>query len=93
VNVTVNAACLGTSETSNLKDSIKVYPNPFTDMLNISETENAKSIAVTDLAGRLIKTFEKPESVINLSDLKSGMYLITLYLKDGTQKTVKSIKK
>lgn len=93
VNVTVNAACLGTSETSNLKDSIKVYPNPFTDMLNISETENVKSIAVTDLAGRLIKTFEKPESVINLSDLKSGMYLITLYLKDGTQKTVKSIKK
>jgi len=93
VNVTVNAACLGTSETSSLKDSIKVYPNPFTDMLNISEIENVKSIAVTDLAGRLVKTFEKPESVINLSHLKSGMYMIILYLKDGTQKTIKSIKK
>ena len=93
VNVIVNSSCLGTSETSALKDSIKVYPNPFTEVLNISEVENVKSISITDLAGRLLKTIEKPSSAINLSDLKSGMYLITLYLKDGTQKTVKSIKK
>lgn len=93
VNVTVNAACLGTSETAELKDSIKVYPNPFTDVLNISNAENVKSITVTDLAGRLLKTIEKPGSELNLSDLKSGVYMITLYLKDGTQKTVKSIKK
>lgn len=93
VNVVVNSSCLGTSETSALKDNIKVYPNPFTDVLNISQAENVKSISVTDLAGRLLKTIEKPSSAINLSDLKSGMYLVTFYLKDGTQKTVKSIKK
>lgn len=93
VNVTVNSACLGTSETSDLKESIKIYPNPFNDVLNISDVENVKSISVTDLAGRLVKTIDKPGSALNLSDLKSGMYMITLYLKDGTQKTIKSIKK
>jgi hypothetical protein len=93
VNVTVNSACLGTSETSDLKESIKIYPNPFNDVLNISDVENVKSISVTDLAGRLVRTIEKPGSALNLSDLKSGMYMITLYLKDGTQKTIKSIKK
>lgn len=93
VNVIVNSSCLGTSETSALKDGIKVFPNPFTDVLNISEVDNVKSVSVTDLSGRLVKTIEKPGSELNLADLKSGMYMITLYLKDGTQKTVKSIKK
>lgn len=92
VNVVVNSSCLGTSETS-AKDAIKVYPNPFSDILNVSDIVNVKSISVTDLGGRLIKTIEKPSSAINLSDLQSGLYMITLYLKDGSQKTVKTIKK
>jgi len=87
-----SAGCLGTSETSG-KDGIKVYPNPFTDVINISDVNNVKSISVVDVAGRLVKTFDKPSSTLYLGELNSGMYLVVLNMKDGSKQTIKAIKK
>lgn len=84
---------LSTSDVSGAKNNIKAYPNPFTDVLNISEIKNVKSVAVTDAAGRTIKTIYNPSSVLHLGDLKQGMYFVTIHLKDGSQQTVKAIKK
>jgi len=92
VTVTVNSACLGTSETSG-KEEIKVYPNPFKDVLNISDVNNVKSVSVMDIAGRLVKTFDKPDSTLHLGELNSGMYLVVLNMKDGSKQTIKAIKK
>lgn len=86
-------APLATNELSGTKDEIKVYPNPFTDILNVSDISNVKAVYVTDVAGRLIKTIANPESSVNLNELKQGMYLITLDMKDGSKKTFKAIKK
>lgn len=90
--VTATVNCLGTSET-NAKDLLKVYPNPFTDILNISDIEKVKSISVSDLSGRVLKTILKPSSQINLTELTAGMYLVNLQMKDGSVQTVKVIKK
>lgn len=84
---------LGTSEVSNNRNTIKVYPNPFTDVLNISEVSNVKSISISDVAGRLVKTIENPSSALHLADLKQGLYLVTLQMKDGSKQTIKAIKK
>ncbi|TDX92774.1 putative secreted protein (Por secretion system target) [Chryseobacterium daecheongense] len=92
-NFTVEPAPLATSEVSGTKNNIKAYPNPFTDVLNISEIRNVKSVSVTDAVGRLIKTIDNPGSALHLGDLKQGMYFITLNLKDGSQQTIKAIKK
>ncbi|WHF52938.1 T9SS type A sorting domain-containing protein [Chryseobacterium gotjawalense] len=35
----------------------------------------------------------KPSAELNLSDLKTGMYIVTLNMEDGTVKTFKTIKK
>ncbi|GAA4160056.1 hypothetical protein GCM10022217_23550 [Chryseobacterium ginsenosidimutans] len=83
---------LATSEVSTLKNNIKVYPNPFKDVLNISEIEKVKSVIISDVSGRVVKTIDNPSKEINLSFLNSGLYLVTLRLKDGTQFTVKAIK-
>lgn len=83
---------MGTSDIANKKD-IKVYPNPFADNLNISDVANVKSVNVMDIAGRLIKTIENPGSTLYLGELKSGMYLVLLNMKDGSRQTVKVIKK
>lgn len=93
VVVTVDSACLGTSEVAGKDNSIKVYPNPFTDTLTISDVSKVQSVSVIDLAGRLVKTIENPSSVLQLRDLKEGMYLVVLNMKDGTKQTVKAIKK
>ena len=86
-------ATLATSEVSTVKKDIKVYPNPFNDTVNISEFKDIKTVKVTDVAGRTLKVIENPTKEINLSTLNSGLYLITMYFKDGSQNTVKAIKK
>lgn len=86
------AACLSTSEV-NGKDNIKVYPNPFSELINISQPELVKSIQVSDVSGKLIKMINKPESVIRLQDLLQGMYILQLEMKDGSRQSVKVIKK
>ncbi|OCK49765.1 hypothetical protein BA768_07655 [Chryseobacterium sp. CBo1] len=83
---------LSTSETAS-KKKLSIYPNPFNNVLFISETENVKTVKVNDVAGRTLKVIENPTKEINLSSLNSGLYLITLYFKDGSQNTVKAIKK
>ncbi len=84
---------LGTGEVVSNKNNIKAYPNPFADVLNISDVGNVKSISVVDISGKLVKSFDKAESVLHLGGLNSGMYLVVLNMKDGSKQTIKAIKK
>ncbi|MDW9381813.1 T9SS type A sorting domain-containing protein [Chryseobacterium sp. JV558] len=84
---------LGTLEVADRKEAIEVYPNPFTSVLNISKADKVKSIFILDSSGRLIKNIEKPSSVLQLRDLKQGMYLVVLNMKDGSKQTIKAIKR
>lgn len=88
-----DASLLATSEVTNAKNTLKAYPNPFTDELNISDISKVKSVSVSDVAGRLVKTIVNPTGVLQLGELKSGMYLVTLEMKDGSKQTIKTIKK
>ena len=92
-NFVVESASLSTSEVKNSSKKISIYPNPFTDIINISEFKDIKTVKVADGSGRVLKTIENPSKEINLSSLNSGLYLITMYFKDGSQHTVKTIKK
>jgi hypothetical protein len=92
VTATVDANCLSTSEIDK-KDAIKLYPNPFSEVVNISKPELVKSIRVSDVSGKLIRTFNQAESVLRLNDLSAGMYILQLDMKDGSQQTIKIIKK
>ncbi|KQT26263.1 hypothetical protein ASG22_06220 [Chryseobacterium sp. Leaf405] len=87
------ASVLSTNETASIEKAIKVYPNPFVDILNISDVKNVKSISVIDVLGRLVKTFDKAETALDLRELTSGIYLVVLNMKDGSKQTIKTIKK
>lgn len=84
---------LSTSEVSKDRKKIQVSPNPFNDLLTISDISEVKAISITDISGRQIKVIEKPTASLYLGDLKEGMYFISLKMKDGTTKTVKTVKK
>jgi hypothetical protein len=83
---------MGTSEADSAKATV-IYPNPFTDVLNISDVKGVKSISVLDISGRVVKSIDRPSAQINLSELQSGMYLISLQYKDGSVHTMKAMKK
>ncbi|MEN5308612.1 fibronectin type III domain-containing protein [Chryseobacterium cucumeris] len=84
---------LATSETAIKENKLTVYPNPFTDRLTISDVSKVQSVSIVDVSGRLIKTIEKPSSELQLRDLKEGLYLVILNMKDGSKQTIKAIKR
>ncbi len=93
LNIT-STAVLATSDVQSAKaKDIKIYPNPFVDEITISDVSNVKSVSVIDLSGKLVKVIDKPTSTLRLGDLKQGLYLIALELKDGTRQVIKAIKK
>lgn len=75
----------------NSNSKIKVYPNPVKDILKISDITGVKSISVTDMSGRQIKTLA-PSTEINLSNLKAGNYVISLIMENGSIQTLNTIK-
>ena len=82
---------LAVSEVSSTK--IGIYPNPVSDLLNFSDYKNVKSVTISDITGRQVKNVTKPEGAINLKDLNSGQYLVTINHIDGTSQSTKIIKK
>lgn len=91
-NLSYELQTLSTSEVLENK-TLKIYPNPFTDNVNISDVEKIKTISVIDVSGRVLKTIENISSNINLSDLKAGLYLLNVQYKDGSKSSHKLIKK
>lgn len=73
-----------------------VYPNPFTDEMNVSLGDKViQGIHLTDLNGRIVKTFNVSgmnNATLNVSDLASGVYLLSVKA-DGVTATKKVVKK
>ncbi len=67
-------------------NNVKIYPNPSNGILNI-ESDVLKntnfSIVVFDAMGKCVYTF-KNTSTINLSDLRDGLYSVTIKLENGS---------
>lgn len=76
----VATTSLNTNENSlNNLESIKIYPNPAKDILNIEVPKNIKNfvLEINDMSGRLISTHEN-ENKINVSKLSKGVYMCTV---------------
>ncbi len=72
--------------------SLKVYPNPFVDYVNVVTTSQLSKVVVTNIAGQVVKEVVNPTNTIQLSGLRSGVYFISMYNRDtviGTAKIVK----
>lgn len=94
VTVTLQpASALATNEVSTKGSERIAYPNPFADTLYIEKAENVKKAVLTDPSGVVVTTVENPSSALFLGGIKSGMYILTLTMKDGSVKSMKTIKK
>jgi hypothetical protein len=75
---------LGTDDDLASNDELLIYPNPFDDVIYISNATNVSRLYVTNVAGQKIKEITKPEGVIYTSDLRNGVYIVTL-LSDNNE--------
>ena len=77
------------SAESFLAQKFNLYPNPATNIVNITNGENmlVSKIEVYDITGKLIKTENynnKTEIQLNVEHLASGTYLLHLKTNEGT---------
>src|SRR5690606_973471 len=72
---------LGTSDNA-VKSSLKVYPNPATDIVTVSADRKIENITVIDMSGKKVQSF-KADKQINVSSLAKGTYILQVYYGGG----------
>jgi hypothetical protein len=82
-----NCALLGTASFSNT--TFTVYPNPARDLVTIEglNDSNIVSYKITDLNGRTVRSnvaINATTAQINISDLQSGVYMMTVNSDNGS---------
>jgi hypothetical protein len=87
----VDLATLSINENS-IKQ-FKLYPNPATDYFRISNIEKA-NVVITDVTGKVVLQTEGVDenSIINVSNLNSGIYLVNIK-NESMNETIKFVKK
>ena len=77
-------------------NTIPVWPNPFSEQLNFSASNDLEMVQLFDISGRLIDliriTNEEDVKTVNTSNLESGMYVLSMHFIDGSSKVQKIIK-
>ncbi|MBN8695484.1 MAG: T9SS type A sorting domain-containing protein [Bacteroidetes bacterium] len=96
ISITVVPNIVTSINNYSANDNITLYPNPALDQISITSQDisTIQKISVYDLTGRLVKdvnNIHSKETAINISDLESGIYFLTV--NDGkrsqTQKFIK----
>ncbi len=64
-------------------DNILLYPNPATNFIQIKNVNHVKKVVILNILGQEVKTFDNVSGRMEISDLKSGMYIMNMYLKDN----------
>lgn len=73
-----------TNSTQNLTQlQINAFPNPFSEVLNISAAEEIAALSIYSLSGKLLYTSNEASYfyTLNLSDLPKGMYVVNIQIK------------
>lgn len=81
---------LGTNEA--VKESFGIYPNPVTDILNVTKVSDKAYFEMHNTVGQLVKKGTINNNQINVSELIKGTYIITIKDKNISE-SIKFIKK
>ena len=87
---------LGIDDFKNISSSIKLYPNPVHDNLNVKllQADGAKiSYSVVNLSGQKIFSGSIDKENVDVSQLANGMYFLQVTTSDGRKGTKSFIKK
>lgn len=96
--LTIAHISMSTSDNvTTLDDKLKVFPNPVTDYLYVVSSTSAyiTSVHIYDITGMLKDNYQLNEknTSIDFMGYATGIYLVNISLDNGTQQTVKILKK
>ncbi len=69
-------------EDNALVSKVELYPNPAKDIIQVKSAEIFVSYKIVDLTGKVCGVAKLMNNSIDVSDLKTGLYLVYLYTSD-----------
>ncbi len=83
----------GAVEQTNFSE-IAIFPNPATNILNITSSETISEIEIVNVMGQLVRRIEvnSDNAVCNVEDLRSGVYVVRIRTASATLSQRKFIK-
>ena len=72
------------------KNNVLIYPNPVKDVLNLSLNDVSR-VEIYDLLGKIILSDVYPDSIIDVSSFKQGVYIVKIFTNNDcyTEKFIK----
>ncbi|KQS94248.1 M43 family zinc metalloprotease [Chryseobacterium sp. Leaf394] len=86
----VNVVVLSTGEVK--LEKFEIYPNPATDVLNVTKVSDKAKYEIHNAAGQLVRAGNISNNQVRVAELVKGTYIITVKDK-GISETMKFIKK
>ena len=71
------------SEKTVYQNWVNVFPNPTTDVVNLSSKYTIRSVKIIDLQGRVIETTNRNSHSINLTGFNNGLYFLRIDTDKG----------
>ncbi len=70
-----------------IDNSVKIYPNPAKDVVNVEGSAELKSIQLYDVQGRLLQSVSVSglQSTVNIASMPKGIYFIKAFTEKGTK--------
>lgn len=65
------------------KPKLILYPNPVTNLLNITSDSKIEKVKIYTLTGELVKSIENDVKIIDVSTLSSGNYFVKVQTEQG----------
>lgn len=94
-NITLNIVNVPVvAENIDLQD-IDIFPNPVTDILNITSSEPISEIEIVNVMGQVVKRIEVngDNAICDVEDLKAGVYVVKVSRITGEVEDLKLVKK
>jgi len=76
----------------NIDETVKVFPNPASSIVNVNSSADVKKIEVVDFTGKTVMVVDNATNRFDISSLDRGVYLMRVTNGDGV-KVVKLVKK
>jgi len=92
-SVLITPTVLSTNDLAGPDNGIQLYPNPVSDILNITKVSDKASYKIYSATGQLVRQGNISNGKINVSELVKGVYVITIEEKGKDLFNSKFIKK
>jgi len=89
-NDTINAVYAEETYVDEIENQFVIYPNPANNLLYISTLTDIRQIVIYDISGKVLMNISSRDALrqIDISSLKSGVYLIEVYDSNKMSKTI-----